>query len=82
MTLSSYRERVLDVPGANNLSEAEANAISMRLMEMMKERDREHQAEHERQLQGRDILGQRRILTPPQELIETMVEEHLKPRGL
>jgi hypothetical protein len=70
-TLPSYHGNVMQAAAASNLSEADVNAISRRLQEVM--RNQMGQA-------GRD--PNEPVMMPPRELIEHLVEEQLQPRAV
>jgi len=68
-TLPSYHGNVMQAAAASNLSEADVNAISRRLQEVMR---------NQRVRAGRD--PNELVMMPPRELIEHLVEEQLQPR--
>jgi hypothetical protein len=82
-TLPSYQERILEAQsqlqashagegGARHLSQADINAISQRLTEMMRT--------YIRQNGGNPDALSSRVIVPPRELIDHLVEERLNPR--
>jgi hypothetical protein len=70
-TLPSYHGNVMQAAAGSNLSEADVNAISRRLQEVM--RNQMVQA-------GRN--PNELVTMPPRELIEHLVEEQLQPRAV
>jgi hypothetical protein len=68
-TLPSYHGNVMQAAAGSNLSEADVNAISRRLQEVMR---------NQRVPAGGD--PNELVMMPPRELIEHLVEEQLQPR--
>ena len=71
-TLSSYHESVMQRPAARNLSEADVEAISRRLRQVMMNQAAQNG-------ENSSELGN---MMPPRELIDQLVQEYLEPRAL